>query len=328
MKRTALNKIILFFLFCGSVGGAVAQTSAVNNPAAADECGCEFSPVPDVLATVNGIKITKADLTPATVQKIKELQQEVTNARKRELDLLINSALLEAEAKKRGVTTAKLLEEEVVRKVKEPTEAQAQGFYDQNKARLTGDFLSLKSQIISYLRDQRQREEAKNFADRMRAAATVKKLVEFATPPATPADRDRILAYVNSSPIRSSNVENSLGELILDIQKRVYQMRLSEVEMKINDILLEKEAQKRNMTAKALLDAETTGKAAVVTDADAQNFYNQNKERINGEFAQTKAQIIQYLKDQEQTKAQKAFADRLRAGAQIQVFLTAPTKRT
>ena len=58
--------------------------------------------------------------------------------RKRELDLQIDSILLESEAKKRGVTPSQVIKDEVIAKVQAPTEAEAQAFYEQNKANSNG----------------------------------------------------------------------------------------------------------------------------------------------------------------------------------------------
>src|SRR2546423_14123578 len=68
-----------------------------------DECGCETAPLPDVIAIVNGMRLKAADVFSETTQKkIAELQQGVIEERKNDLQLLINSRLLEAEARKRG----------------------------------------------------------------------------------------------------------------------------------------------------------------------------------------------------------------------------------
>ena len=60
------------------------------------------------------------------------------------------------------------------------------------------------------------------------------------------------------------------------------------------------------------------------TEADAQAFYNSNKERIDADFAQVKAQVIQYLQGQENEKAVAAYAARLRQGASVETFLVVP----
>ena len=70
--------------------------------------------VAEALAIVNGIRITRADIEKATKDSVEKLQRQIIDARKRELDLLINSRLLSLEAKRRGMTTTKLIEQEVV----------------------------------------------------------------------------------------------------------------------------------------------------------------------------------------------------------------------
>ena len=308
---------------------AAAGTTAAAQP---DECGCEAGPVPEVLGTVNGVKITRADLSPQAREQVARLKQEVTEARKRELDLQINSILLDAEAKKRGVTTSKLLQDEVVAKTKEPTAAEAQAYFDQNKARIEQQagrsvaFAELKDNVVAYLREQRQQERAKQFADSLRAAAQVKKVVEFATPPATPADRARVLATVNGRNITSGHIEDALLPLIATVQEQLYLVRKGDVDMRINDILLNQEAQKRGVTARAVLEAEVGAKAPVVTEAQALDFYNKNKARIGGDFAQVKYQIIEFLQEGERQRLEGALVERLRNGASVQTFITPPAQ--
>jgi protein-disulfide isomerase len=300
--------------------------------AQAEDCGCEAGPLPDVLATVNGVKITRSDLSPQAQQQVADLQQRVAEARRGELDLQINSILLDAEAKKRGISTTKLLEAEVVAKSVEPTAANAQTYFDQNKASIEQqagravDFAQVKDQVIEYLRAQRQDERAKQFADSLRASYPVKVLVKEATPPATPADRGRILATVNGQNITSGEIEDNLLPLVSQVQEQVYLARKDDVETKVNDILLNQEAQKRGVTTRALLDSEITSKVPVITEAQALDFYNKNKERINGEFPQIKYQIIEYLQQSEQQKLEGAFAERLRNGASVQTFITPPAQ--
>ena len=277
---------------------------------------------PAVLAVVNGVTITLRDIEKNTGDAVRNLQRQVTEARKRELDLLINSKLLAAEAKKRGVSTAKLLEQEVVAKVKAPTQAEAQTFYDQNKARIQGDFNSLKDEILRHLLDERQREEAKKFADGLRAAGKTFVNVAEATLPRNDADRTQVLATVDGENITSGDVEDSLKPLIFEVAEEIYKLRKNELDLTINDTLLVQEAHKRKITTNALLDAEV--KAKPVTEEQARLFYEQNKERISGDFAQTKDSVISYLQQTEVRIAERAFVEKLRAAAVLEVFIKAP----
>jgi protein-disulfide isomerase len=82
------------------------------------------------------------------------------------------------------------------------------------------------------------------------------------------------------------------------------------------------EAQRRKITANALLDAEV--KAAPITEEQAQAFYEQNKERVSGDFPKTKESIIRYLQEAEIRRAEREYVEKLRAAASIQIFLVAP----
>ncbi|HWS88876.1 MAG TPA: thioredoxin domain-containing protein [Pyrinomonadaceae bacterium] len=316
------------FLLAALAAPAAGQTQpSAQTPAAADTaaaCACESSPLPEVLATVNGVRITRQDISPAVQKKVADLQRRVVEARRNELDLQINSALLEAEAKKRGLSAAKLLESEVNSKTTEPTEADAQKFYDENRARIGGEFKDVKGDIVAYLRDVRRRDAAAKFSESLRAAAQLKRLAAEATPPANEADRARVFANVNGRDITSADVEESLRPLVYGVQEQVYRLRTQEVELRVNDLLLGAEAQRRGVTPRALLDAEVVSKIPAVTEADAQKFYDENRARIEGDFAKTKEQILQYLRDLAERKALTDFAARMRAGAQVQTFLVAP----
>lgn len=318
MKTVLAAAIIMTMVSLPSV--AQSQTKPV-----ADDCACESQVLPSTLAIVNGVRISAGDIQKATSASVLNLQKQVIEARKRELDLLINSKLLALEAKKRGLTTAKLLEQEVTAKAKAPTDADAQTFYDQNKARIQDDFNSVKDDIHRHLLDERQRVEAKKFADGLRAAgsAIVKELP--AKPPQNASERAQVLAVVNGENITAGDVEDSLKALIFEVQEQVYKVRKNELDLTINDTLLTQEAQKRKITTNALLDAEVKPKP--VTEEQARVFYEQNKERVSGDFAQTKDSIISYLQQVEVRVAERAFVERLRAAASIQVFLKAPESR-
>ncbi len=210
----------------------------------------------------------------------------------------INSFLLEAEARKRSTNTTKLLEAEVVARVLAPTNAEAQTFYDQNKERMgTRDFAGVKADIVSYLIDQRQRDGAKKFADRLRAAAVVRISSEAVTPGLTAVARARVFATVNGKNITSGDIEDSLKPLIFNVQDSAYGYRKHDIELRINDVLLEQEAKKRAITTTSLLAMEVTAKVKPVSEADALAFFNANKERVNGDFTNLKPQIIEYLNE-------------------------------
>ena len=331
--------ILIALVICGPVAGQTSPTQKNGAPAAAtssqpsaqasavqlkeEDCGCDVAP-PDVVATVNGVKITAKEIEDPLKDAVSSLRKQAIEARGRELYLQVNSRLLDAEAKKRGTTQTKLLEQEVISKVGEPTEQEAQAFYNKNRVRIQGEFKEVKAQIIDYLRNQRQGEEAKKFADRLRATADVKVLVEKAAPPANDSNRAQPLAIVNGLTITSGDLEDALRPLVFNVQEQIYKLRKQQLDMAINTALLEQEAQKRKVTATVLLEAEVKPKAKTIADDEVKKFYEENKEKIGATFTQVKDSIKRYLEQKEEHSTQGAFAQQLRREATIQVFLTAP----
>jgi protein-disulfide isomerase len=72
------------------------------------------------------------------------------------------------------------------------------------------------------------------------------------------------------------------------------------------------------------LETEIAAKIKPVTEADARQFYDQNKESIKGDFEQTKAQIVEYLQQKQREELEGALVKQVRSGATIQTFLREP----
>src|SRR5947207_586587 len=99
------------------------------------------------LAVVNGETITEKQLQAEAASDLerleaKRLQFESGLARDRQaalenhLNEMIEDRVLTTEAKKRGITTDKLVEDEVEQKVKTPSDEAILQFYNENKARI------------------------------------------------------------------------------------------------------------------------------------------------------------------------------------------------
>ena len=321
-----MRRSMTLLLLLALATSAFAQDATPNNsaPPAQPSCGCEGAPPPEVLAVVNGEKITAKEIDDAIRMPLAEIQRQVIAARHVELDLQINSRLLDAEAKRRGKTSTQVLEAEVLANTKAPTDAEVKAYFDEHKDQMDSTFEDAKPYIADFLRQRQQAVLAKAFADRLRAAADLKVLVAESTPPQTPADRDRVFATLNGEAITSATVEDSLSPLLKQAQSRIYDLRKTQLDLRINDLLLKQEAQKRKLTARAVIAADVMPAVKKVTEADARRFYDDNKGRLLGDFDQLRAQLIQYLTENEQQRAQLVYARRLRAAAAVEVFLKAP----
>ncbi len=323
MKRV-LTLWMVTALVCANVYAQIPAPQIQNPPAKKDdECGCEVKLPEGRAAIVNGVKVTIDEIDEPIKNKIKDLQNQIIETRKQQVDTLINARLLDAEAKKRGVTAEKIIQVEIEDKIIPPTDADAQRFYDQNRTQIQGEYNELKPQILAYLKGERARVLAKRLADQMRAGAQVKVIAQ-ATPPEKDADRARVLATLNGAQITSGDVEDSLASYIFSIQEQIYDTRKQSLDARINDILLDQEAKKRNTTPQELYRQEVGAKVKPPTDAEAEKFYNENKANLKGTFDELKVQIIQYLQSKAYEKAENDFAAALRKTATVETYLRPP----
>jgi hypothetical protein len=290
-------------------------------------CGCEQKPEINVLAVVNGVKIARKDLSIDTLTQISIAQDTVIVARSRQLELKINDLLLEGEAKRRGITTAKLFELEVASKIVPPTEAEAKEFYDEGKNH-TQSFSSVKNNIIAQFRAEREAARAREFANSLRATAKIVTANVAVTPPTSEADLARVFANVNGVNITSSDIETALLPMIFQVQQQVYALRKRDLDIRINDILLEQEAQRLGTTPQALVDQHVTAKLPIITEEQARAYYKANKAQLNRDFADIKPMLMQYLLEQEKQKVLAAYAEQLRNESAVQVYLTEPKPPT
>src|SRR5947199_7588959 len=123
----------------------------------------------DVVATVGDKKITRAQLEDEIRAKLIELDNQRYDALREGLDGMIAQELLKREAAARGTTPEALTTEEIEKKAPEPSDADIQKVYDENKAQLGGQTLEqIKPRIVQYLKGQKQEERRTTFIDELK----------------------------------------------------------------------------------------------------------------------------------------------------------------
>ncbi len=124
-----------------------------------------------------------------------------------------------------------------------------------------------------------------------------------AAPKATGSDQ--VLATVNGQPLTEADVQKNSAAEFQALEREYAQNKHNLIESALNklvqDRLVEAEAASRKVTKDQLL-AEL--KPAVVTDAEVDAFYEQNKAQIPAPKEQVAPRIKQYLEEQGKAKAQ------------------------
>ena len=103
------------------------------------ECPAPKPPLtPVAIAVVNGQTITTAEFEPALREQIESVEQNIAETKQDLLELQINTLLLQAEARKRGITSERLYALEVSSKLTQPTPAEIKKFVDENPQQFAG----------------------------------------------------------------------------------------------------------------------------------------------------------------------------------------------
>jgi protein-disulfide isomerase len=134
----------------------------------------------DKAAEINGKAILASEVDAKAGRELAELQEQLFDLRRTQLEALIDEELVEAEAVRRGVTTAALLESEITSQVTPVTDDEAAKFLEENKAKLKGDAKTLLAQIKNFLHAQRSELKQQEYLKSLRASA---KIEVFLTPP-------------------------------------------------------------------------------------------------------------------------------------------------
>lgn len=109
-----------------------------------------------------------------------------------------------------------------------------------------------------------------------------------------------------------------------DDEAKLFEMRRGALDELINQRLLAREAQRRDVTAEELIEQEAR-KQGAVAEEDVIDFYEQHKEQLGDTpFAEIAPQIRNHLEQRRGPEARRAYLSALRQSAGVEVLLEAP----
>ena len=142
--------------------------------------GCHKDNTGSKLAEVDGQVISPTDLEKSGGKELFRQREALFRLEQKKLDEYIGALLLTKEAKRRGVSVATLLDQEINSKIATVTDADIAAFYDTNKDRLQVDFEKIREQIREHLRDQKVEAQKTSFIGSLRKNS---KIVTYLKPP-------------------------------------------------------------------------------------------------------------------------------------------------
>jgi protein-disulfide isomerase len=143
---------------------------------------------------------------------------------------------------------------------------------------------------------------------------------------------DKKLAVVNGETITEKQVQTEAAADLdkLETKRLQFESGLArdkqtvmenQLNQMIEDRLLTAEAKKQGTTTDKLVEGEVDKKVAAPSDEAILKFYNDNKARINGSFADTARDIRDYLMDREHEKVFSAYIESLKKDYKVTSYI-------
>jgi len=279
---------------------------------------------PVQIVTVNGQTFGTADFDPALRQEVETLEHTIAEARRQMLDVQINTALLQIEAKKRHIDTHTLYETEVSNRATTPTPAQIKKFIDDNSSQFAGvDPVTANQQVAAYLHDEAENKLADDLVNRLRQSNPVIMGVDVNSPNLSD---NAVLATVGGQPITAGPVKERLKPIIYKIRSETYAASKRQADQLVDNMLLLDEAKRRQVGPEEIIRSEISDKVHTPSDAEVEKFYNENKARISGDLNSVRAQVALYLQNEDKQRLERELSDRLRKSAKIQWLISEPAQ--
>ena len=126
---------------------------------------------------------------------------------------------------------------------------------------------------------------------------------------------DEVVARVGEREITRQEVEEAIAGDLGRLRFQEYELRRQGMEQLITKILIESEAEAREMEVQELIRVEIEQKAVAPPESTVQAFYEQNKGRLQGRsFEQTRSDIERYLYQQDMARRRDEYLGELRVG--------------
>jgi protein-disulfide isomerase len=130
-----------------------------------------------VVATIGGQPLKASVINERLKPIVYQIKLQAYEVMKQQAEQTINNLLLLDEARRRQIGPEEIIRTEISDKVRPPTEAEVAKFYEENKARISGDLNSVRNQIASYLQEQQRNRLEEELSTRLRKSANIRWLI-------------------------------------------------------------------------------------------------------------------------------------------------------
>lgn len=223
----------------------------------------------DILATAEDVEpIALRSLEPQIADAAENLEKNIAEMRSASLENQIANMLFDTEAAARKINKKQLFDIEIAKKTAAPTDAQIQAVYDQNRDQIGDQTLAdVRSQIVSFLRNEAELQTARNFVAALRKKYAVTLGKDVNAPNLAPTD---VLASVGARKLTAAELEEKIKPSIYEMRLKVYAAVMSSVMQTLYSNLVLKEASKQKIAPEIYIKREITDRLTEGSDEEQQ----------------------------------------------------------
>ena len=278
-----------------------------------------------IVAAIGNEQIPQLQLGQWVGGQLESLMVERIAARIDLVQIATQDRLFRQEARSLGLNREEFIEKAIMQSMSPPTEQQL--------------LKELRSAPDLYGSDLEQvREEVNAAVSRKQAAQIGRTLleeisqripIEYQLEPlrkrTLDLGLDDVVVMVGEEPLRILDIEEGLEDLEHEYDWKKYEIEIGELNRRINDRLLQAECKKQGIDGRQLLQQEVYSKLEAVKDSEVESFFNMNRTRIVGDLDQIRESIRAHLLTERRIVLEARFAERMRAAADVVIYLKKPS---
>jgi len=134
---------------------------------------------------------------------------------------------------------------------------------------------------------------------------------------------DPVVAKYQGKSVRGSEVFGSIKTRLYDLEEEMFRAKEQAINEFVEQRILENEARKQNLSVEQLLDKNTGGAVADVTDKEVEEFLSSKNLSLNDPRIR-KDDVKEYLKYRQKYEKRQGFVTSLKASSNFQVMLKEP----
>lgn len=137
-------------------------------------------------------------------------------------------------------------------------------------------------------------------------------------------DASIIVARIGDISITDAELTESASADLKRIEAQIYKAKRKALDSLVEERLLAAAAKEKGVTVDVLIETEVDAKVEEPTEEDTKKFYDENKNRLRGEYETVKPRVTQFLTTRAKQEQRETFMKSLKADNKVTILMEAP----